>query len=267
MNPTDGENRARYIQRQMVIRRELAWQEEEAHRRHSIDKFLYGPPAFARIIQSGVSFLDAQPGELVVDLACGEGKETFELARRGLRVISIDLSHSQLSRTRVRLGEREPSLSVHYVQGNVEQLPFARNSLGSIYGKAVLHHLDLDIAQQEVNRVLKPEGRAAFAEPMAHHPVFRWARRLTPRLRTQDEHPLTLTDIECFASSFPRYETEAAFLLAPAAYLVRLVPGLESVFSWLHKLLQQVDSWLFRRLPATKKLAWYRLIHIDGAES
>ena len=83
--------------RKAVIQRELTWHEQEAHGRYSLDAFLYDPPALDAVVQPAIEYLQGNTGELVLDMGCGEGKETLELASRGLHVISTDLSHTQLS--------------------------------------------------------------------------------------------------------------------------------------------------------------------------
>ena len=169
-NPTSTSNRKE------IIQSELIWHEQEAHRRYSLDSFLYDPPAFDAVVQSTLDFLQIDSCELVLDMGCGEGKETFELASRGLHIVSTDLSFTQMSRARELIRENIPDAPVCFIQANAEELPFAPGSFRIIYGKAILHHLDLDISAREVNRLLKPEGRATFAEPLAQHPLFWMAR-------------------------------------------------------------------------------------------
>lgn len=75
--------------------------------------------------------LQLQPGERVVDLGCGHGRHAIELARRGVRVLGVDLVEGFLDRAR-EVAARE-SLPVELV------------------------HADL--------RAFRPEG------PVAHHAV------------------------------------------------------------------------------------------------
>jgi SAM-dependent methyltransferase len=49
-------------------------------------------------------------------------------------------------------------------------MPYADSTFDAVYGSSVLHHLDLDRALREVFRVLRPGGRAAFAEPNLLNP-------------------------------------------------------------------------------------------------
>lgn len=249
--------------REVVIASELAWHEQEAHRRISLDTFLYDPPAFDAVVEEGFDFLHTRPGDIALEMGCGEGKETLLLAQQGLFVISTDLSHVQLSRTRQRLAESAPDARVFFVQANAEESPFAAGSFGRIYGKAIIHHLDIDLAAEEVKRLLKPGGRATFAEPMARHPLFVIGRRLTPQWRTRDEHPLSFPELRRFGAHFGRMEMKEYFLLAPLAYAFRLIPGGESWFRRLHGFLQAVDRRVFRRFPALKDHAWYGLINVD----
>jgi SAM-dependent methyltransferase len=253
--------------RQSVIEREMAWHENEAAKRYALDRLLYGPPAFDKLLQQGSQFLNQEPGKLVLDMACGEGKETLAFALQGLRVIGVDLSHSQLLRTRQLIESHAAAEHVHFVQANVEQLPFARNTLPAVFGKAILHHVDVSTAQHEVLRVLKPCGRATFAEPLSDHPLFRLARKLTPQWRTLDEHPLTYGELQDFANSFAQSETGAAFLLAPVAYVLRLVPGLRALFRPVHSSLQRLDRALFKYMPMLRQMAWYGLIFVHNVET
>jgi SAM-dependent methyltransferase len=250
--------------RKVIIASELAWHEQEANRRFSLDTFLYAAPAFDQVVRSGFAFLQMQPGELVLDMGCGEGKETLQLAQQELLVVSTDLSYQQLSRARERIREFAADAKVCFVQANAEELPFASGSFRIIYGKAVLHHLDLDLAAQEVKRLLQHQGRATFAEPMAHHPLFWLARQLTPKLRTRDEHPLTFKELQRFAAYFGQAEMEEFFLLTPLSYLCRLLPAGEPAFRRLHSVIQRIDKRLFGRLSPLKEWAWYALVKVKN---
>lgn len=251
------------LNRAEVVQRELNWHEHEARRRIPLDKLLYDPPAFDAVVQAGLDFLQPQAGELILELGCGEGKEVLTLARLGLRVIGIDLARAQLLRARDWVEQAAPHRPLALVQASAERLPFAAGSFRIIYGKAILHHLDLSAAAQETHRVLQNGGRATFAEPLAHHPLFWLGRRLTPGLHTQDERPCPLSAYAEFAGRFERRTTEAAFLFAPIAYLFRKLPNGEAGFRRAHATLQRFDHWLFAHLPVLKRFAWYGIILID----
>ena len=249
-------------ERREVVQRELAWHEEEAHRRYTIDALLYDPPAFDAVVEAGLDFLQPEQGELVLEIACGEGKEALALARRGAIVICEDLSHVQLLRTKELLEAQGVAKQVMFIQANAEEPPFADNSFRLIYGKAIIHHLDSDLSANEIQRLLKPGGKASFAEPLAKHPLILLGRWLTPRLRTQDERPLPLENFRYFGSLFPQMTLSTHFLLTPLAYFVRWLPRGERPFRWLHKQLQRLDQKLFQHFPRLRSWAWYGLVNL-----
>lgn len=58
----------------------------------------------------------------ILDIGCGTGRHSLELARRGYRITGVDLSPSMLAQAR-RAAERE-SLSIRFVQANACSLSF-----------------------------------------------------------------------------------------------------------------------------------------------
>ena len=246
--------------RQEVIQNELMWHEEEAHRRMPIDEFLYAPPAFEPVIDGGIAFLEAKPEKWLLEVGCGEGKESVKFRGQGLKAVSIDLSHVQLQRAQELMQEKFGDGAMFFVQANAEELPFARDSFQAIYAKAVLHHLDMDIAYGEFERTLTEDGRIAVTEPLAHHPLIWFGRFVTPQLRTRDERPIPFDEFEQFAARFSQSEVNTYFLLAPLAYIFRVLPKGESLFRKTHTFLQRVDARLFRTFPFLRRFAWYSII-------
>ena len=250
-------------ERREIIARELVWHENEAERRSGLNSLLYAPPAFDTIINAMLNYLGGKPNDHVLDMACGEGKETLIMAQRGWTVFSLDLSHAQLVRAREMVKKANSDLQVHFIQANAEQMPFAQNAHHIIYGKAIIHHLDLDTSPAEINRVLTNGGKAVFAEPMAYHPLIWLGRRITPNMRTIDEHPLTYTDISRFLSKFDNGTIEENFLFAPLATISRAIPHGESIFQTIHPILARFDRWLMRHFRFLKPLAWYTTTYVQ----
>ncbi len=248
--------------RHAVIANELRWHDEEAHRREGLDHFLYDPPAFDDVVAAQLAFLALQPGDLLLELGSGPGKETLRFSRMQQKVVTVDLSYGQLSAARGMLRARNPDAEVFHVQANAEELPFAAGAFRVIYGKAVVHHLDLELAAREINRLLRPDGRASFAEPLADHPLILLGRRLTPKLRTQDEHPLRVEELETLGGEFRCSQSTYTYLLAPLAYFARLLPGAEPIFRNLYRLLNRVDQLLLSRLGGLRQFAWYGILHV-----
>jgi len=161
-------------------------------------------------------------GRQVLDLGCGHGMAAVVLARSGASVTGLELSAGYLAEAMARAEAN--GVAGRWVQGDAERLPFADKSFDAIWGHAILHHLDLDRAAAEIERVLRPGGRAVFCEPWGGNPVLRWARRRLPyagKAHTPDEEPLAAIGIEALRRRFPRLEWQGYQLLS----MVRRVYG------------------------------------------
>ena len=105
----------------------------------------------------------------VLDIACGEGSVTRELARRGARMTAIDLSPAMIELA-AEEETREP-LGVKYHVGNSANMKaFTDASVDVVICfMAVMDIASIDTTFEEVSRVLKPGGRLLFNVP---HPCF-----------------------------------------------------------------------------------------------
>jgi SAM-dependent methyltransferase len=99
-----------------------------------------------------------------------------------------------------------------------------------VVGNAVLHHVDLVTASGEVYRVLRPEGRAIFKEPIRPSRMMRALRPLIP-YRQPDvspyERPLLPSEIDSFSRPFERLR-QRDFML-PFVRLARMLGASSSI--------------------------------------
>jgi SAM-dependent methyltransferase len=134
---------------------------------------------------------------------------------------------------------------------NAEELDFPDGSFEVVCGMGILHHLNLERAAAEIQRVLKPGGRAVFLEPLGHNPVINLFRRLTPKARTQDEHPLLMKDLALLESLLGtpdfHFHHLAELLAIPFAKTPLGAP--------LRRLTGKLDGRLLGR-PSLQPLAW-----------
>jgi hypothetical protein len=101
--------------------------------------------------------------------------------------------------------------------------------------------------------VLRPGGAAVFLEPLAHNPLINLYRRLTPQLRTEDEHPLTMRDLAAARRHFGTVQIQYFTLLSMGALPAARAPKL---FQRLLNGLDKADRALFRVAPAAGRWAW-----------
>src|ERR1700722_13177496 len=95
-----------------------------------------------------VELLEAQPGERILDLGCGDGVLTAKLVAMGCEVVAVDASEAQIR------GARAIGLDAHVMNG--EQLTFS-NEFDAVFSNAALHwmrHPDAVIAG--VKKALRP---------------------------------------------------------------------------------------------------------------
>jgi trans-aconitate methyltransferase len=109
--------------------------------------------AFVQGLAGGVlEWLDAQPGEYILDLGCGDGQLTQRIAATGAIVLGVDASPDMIAAARERGIEAE--------QANAESFPFGDAVFDAVFSNAALHWIrDQDAMLAQVRRVLKPGGR------------------------------------------------------------------------------------------------------------
>jgi trans-aconitate methyltransferase len=103
-----------------------------------------------------VGFLDPEPGERVLDLGCGTGHLTAQIADRGAAVIGIDASPSMVALAR----QNFPRLK--FMLGDAREMRFDE-PFDAVFSNAALHWMkDAQAVIGSVARALKPGGRFVF---------------------------------------------------------------------------------------------------------
>ena len=96
-------------------------------------------------------------GAATLDVGCGGGILAEEFAAMGFQVTGIDPSEPSLNTARQHAQSKR--LSIQYLQGTGESIPFADNSYSVVYCCDVLEHVrDLPRVIAEIYRVTKPGG-------------------------------------------------------------------------------------------------------------
>ncbi len=140
---------------------------------------------------------------------------------------------------------------------NAEKTTFEDSQFDLIVGTSIIHHLELKSCYQELHRLLTPTGKAIFLEPLGHNPFINLYRRLTPSMRTEDEHPLTRYELGELNHYFNHVEIKCFALLTLLAVPFRRF----FFFGILCRLLEAIDQVLFK-VPYIKYLAWITVIYV-----
>lgn len=124
-------------------------------------------PAGPDLLYDLVAGFGLAPGAAVLDVGCGDGKQSIELARRfGLAVHGIDPDHRSVERARQNLdraSQDQPGLGqlVTFAPGTAQELPAADGSVDLVWSRDVLCLVEpLGAVYAGFRRVLKPGGRA-----------------------------------------------------------------------------------------------------------
>jgi SAM-dependent methyltransferase len=107
-----------------------------------------------------------KPGMTVLELGCGAGYFTQELARSGADIVAIDVSPELLEIAKTNCS----SPNVQYQIQNAYALSYSEAVFDSVVGSSVLHHLEIEEALRDIYRVLKPMGTIYFTEPNMLNP-------------------------------------------------------------------------------------------------
>ena len=162
-----------------------------------------------------------------------------------------------------RSAAREGLTNTSFRVMNAESLEFDDSRFDVVFGIGILHHLDLDRAYSEIARVLNPNGVAVFLEPLGHNPFINLARRMTPKSRTADEHPMLTKDLRLLSGYFSdvdiSYVNFTTLALAPFGW----IPGAQ----FLVPALRSVDRALFRVAPFSRRFAWNAVLQLRRPKS
>ena len=121
--------------------------------------------AAERILEAGELVVDragVEPGNDVLDVACGTGNATIPAAKVGARVTGLDFAPALLEIAREQAADA--MVEIDFVEGDVQELPFDDTSFDAVVS-TFGHMFAPDHARTaaEMKRVLRPGGAIAVA--------------------------------------------------------------------------------------------------------
>ena len=149
-----------------------------------------GPQLSSEQVSRILYWLEVRPPASILDLSCGAGRHTLELARRGFRAIGLDLSPYQLAKARSRSAvphgtPNRPGGQADFVRGDMRSIPLHDRSVQAVVclfnSFGYFSDEGNSSVLREVRRVLAPGGRLvldvlnrdAF---LLHQPERTWDR-------------------------------------------------------------------------------------------
>lgn len=128
------------------------------------------PPPFAASFTGAGNpqpFVDAQPGEVLLDLGCGVGLDLWFYAQKAgasSRLYGLDFSSSMIAAARANL-EAAGVRNVTLFQSPAEEIPLPDESVDVVTSNGIYNlSPDKSAIMSQVHRVLRPGGRTIFSE-------------------------------------------------------------------------------------------------------
>lgn len=175
-------------------------------------------PTIMRMEQTFEAVLRNVGGKRVLEIGCGEGETALMLLHRGATVFGIDIGENYVNTAKGRVAQEGPFAQTCELRVmDAHKLEYSDDSFDLVVGRGVLHHLDLERALAEIQRVLVPGGQACFIEPLANNPLLKLFRKFTPKARTVDERPLDGKDLNLIARKFSTSHEFYGLISAPLA--------------------------------------------------
>ena len=106
-----------------------------------------------------VRAVNANPGDLILDIRCGCGSTSLSFARAGARVTGIDISRKMIAQAR-KNSNGVPNLSFHLGDAAVEKLDLAYTHVFSRFG--IMFFSDPFAAFNNIYSGLKRGGKITF---------------------------------------------------------------------------------------------------------
>jgi 2-polyprenyl-3-methyl-5-hydroxy-6-metoxy-1,4-benzoquinol methylase len=185
----------------------------------------------------------------LLEIGCGIGVDSIELARCGFHVTAIDLTEAAIDIARRHAAHR--NVEVTFQVGNAEALEFSDDCFDWVFSFGVLHHTpNIRQAIAELRRVLKPGGTALIMLYNRHsivetvHQIFRLPYE-SPENRADHcpvVHRLTKREAAEYFKIFSAVEISSEY---PFTY------GFRHVASWM-------PQWLKRWLG--RYIGWHLMI-------
>ncbi len=157
--------------------------------RHDLRGKLFGHPNLLKRLQAReiMSALHLQPSDTALDLGCGAGFFTVEMAKMAQKAYGIDINPY------VKAIQVPPALRgrLEYIQVSAERLPFAEEHFDKVLASEVLPMIpDPNRFLEEIRRVLKSGGRLLIANGAGHPNIeeayrrrplfFQWLKKAIP---------------------------------------------------------------------------------------
>lgn len=207
-------------------------------------------------------------GKRLLDLGSGLGEASVYFALRGAKVTACDLSSGMLDLAKRVAAHHKVEIATHQAPAEKTGLPDA--SFDIVYAGNLLHHVNIAPTLDEARRILAPGGIFVSWDPLAHNPIIDVYRFMAGGMRTPDEHPLSMKDLDLFRARFCEVRWDCFWFFTLAVFVRFYLEGAHpSKQRYWKKILKEaarlepfhsrLESWdrrLLRAFPWLGRYCW-----------
>lgn len=208
--------------------------------------------------------LSCANGKTVLELGAYSWKRWLEQAKifpQRLECVNISEAETEIGKRLAKDSVVQPAFHIM----DAHNLGFKDATFDIVYGGGVLHHLDLEAALMEINRILKPGGKLIFIEPLGINIVAKLVRHFTPKARTVDEQPFGFKELSILENYFDihsisTYDLFSTLFSVPSQIFFKYPRNILSYLGY------RLDVFLPKILPSAQYLYYRMLILADKRE-
>ncbi len=216
------------------------------------------------------SYLGDLSEKTLLDIGCGLGEASVYFAIKGARVTAVDLSPDMLAE--VQALARRYGKQVKTQRASIEFLHLPKEKpFDIVYAGNIFHHVDIQAALDEVTSYMTDNSLLVCWEPVSYNPLINVYRRIATHVRSSDERPIRMSDIDLFQKYFSSIELRWFWLTTLVIFIIMIVlqrrnPNKERLWkavviegqrwAWLYRPLEALDRWLLATFPSLGRFCW-----------
>jgi demethylmenaquinone methyltransferase/2-methoxy-6-polyprenyl-1,4-benzoquinol methylase len=140
----------------------------------------------------GITQLNPQPGEFILEIGCGTGHGLLSLARSVTpsgRIFGLDISEGMLTRASSLISKNKVHYPIYLQLGDGSYLPYSSNKFSAIFFSFTMELFDtpdIPIVLEECKRILAPGGRVGIVclskQKTLPVRIYEWFHKKLPTL-------------------------------------------------------------------------------------
>jgi len=208
------------------------------------------------------SLLTQGPRCKILDIACGIGFLSVLLARYGHQVVAVDISKNSIEYAKRLAISYKCLTNIDFRIMDVSKLTLESNTFDIVTGEDALHHvIKYPGSVENIYRVLKPGGKAFFAEPFAHNPLINWMRFINVHIKDhRGEQFLGRKEMEALKSCFDEVKISDKSVL----YIFSRFFSKPSPFNKKANIsLKKIDDFIQPKIPFLNRLYAYAFLEMS----